>query len=193
MELILKTLINVADLLKYFKQKAEDILVTIIATAIKKLVSYIEWQCIHQIIYLLLFICQTLYVFQFAQMFPKSFINIICFFQKQKQENGSPATFVKILLMQKKQTFIKCILGKQREEHSQKSIKAWKSCVSTYVFSKCCCRLFGLNCHLESPDNCISLLNIIIEKYNYKENKLLTELNLFSFLKNALKSSKEAF
>lgn len=42
MELILKTLINVADLLKYFKQKAEDILVTVIATAIKKLVSYIE-------------------------------------------------------------------------------------------------------------------------------------------------------
>lgn len=64
--------------------------------------------------------------------------------------------------------------------------------MSTYAFSKCYCRLFGLNCHSESPDNCITLLNIIIEKgYDTgpdpKENKLLSEINHFSSLKNYLK------
>lgn len=36
-----------ADLLKYFKQKAEDILVTVILKAIRKLVSYTGWQYIY--------------------------------------------------------------------------------------------------------------------------------------------------
>lgn len=80
--------------------------------------------------------------------------------------------------------------GKQREEYTQKSIKAMEE--PTYVFPQCCCRHFGLNSHLQFPDNCITLLNVKIEKgYNTgpdpKENKLLSEINHFSSLKNHLK------
>lgn len=46
-----------ADLLKYFKQKAEDILVTVILKAIRKLVSYTGWQYIYIKFLFLLFIC----------------------------------------------------------------------------------------------------------------------------------------
>ena len=83
------------------------------------------------------------------------------------------------------------MLRKQRNKNPQNNIKAWESYASTHALSKCCHKLFGLNCPVKSPDNCIILVNIIIEQgYNTgpdpKENQLLSEINLFSSLKTHL-------